>query len=108
MPNKEKVEKPLREYTEEYVKPKRKDRKEYMNKYYKLNKDKLLSKVLAKQTCSYCNRKVAHQQMQKHLQSQYCKTRRLHTIERLTAIKEHFQSKGLPIEDLQALITYAK
>ena len=92
----------------EYVEPKKKDRKAYMKDYYKTNKVTLLSKVLAKKECAYCGREVAHQQMLKHQQSQYCKTRRLHTVERLTEIQEHFKSKGLSTKDLEALITYAK
>ena len=93
----------LSEFTE--AEPKQ-DRKQYMNDYYKKNKEKVLAKVLAKEVCPYCDRKVAHQQMQKHKQSKYCKTRRCDTLQRMQEIREHFVETGIPGDDLEQIIKY--
>jgi hypothetical protein len=52
------------------------DRKTYMKEYYAKNKIEIIKKICEKEQCPYCNRSVAHQQVIKHQNTQYCKTRR--------------------------------
>ena len=97
-------EEPLSEFTEEEPK---KCRKQYSKKYYNDNKKELLSKMLVKEKCKYCDRNVAHQQMQKHQCTAYCKKRRFQTLDRLTDIRDHFKEKGIETENLEYIIKHA-
>ena len=51
-------------------------REEYNKKYYEENKDKINEKLAVKEECKYCFRKVSHQNLKKHMLSDYCMTRR--------------------------------
>ena len=53
------------------------DRKEYYKQYYKDHKETILQKAAKKETCEFCNRSVEHQNIFKHMKSQYCKNRRV-------------------------------
>ena len=53
------------------------DRKEYNKLYYSKNKDRVLSMLKKKVTCELCNRSVSHQNLKKHMQTEYCKSRQL-------------------------------
>lgn len=69
-----------------------KDRKAYMNEYYKTNKKKVLSSSLAKEICKYCERSVAHQQIQKHIHTEYCKKRRLQNMTILKEMQDKYKN----------------
>jgi hypothetical protein len=95
----------LSEFTE--AEPKQ-DRNQYMKDYYKNNKETILKKAMVKQECPHCNRMIAYQQMNKHQKTKYCKSRLIDTIERLNSIKEHFEEKGIPSDNLEYIIKYMK
>ena len=44
----------------------------YMKKYYEANKDKIKKQMFEKENCSFCNRQVNHQNMQRHKKSKLC------------------------------------
>jgi hypothetical protein len=95
----------LSEFTESEPKQ---NRNQYMKDYYKKNKDAILEKVMVKEQCPHCDRMIAHQQMAKHKKTKYCKSRLLDTIGRLNSIKEHFEEKGIPSDNLEYIIKYMK
>jgi hypothetical protein len=103
---KSKSNEPLSEFTED--EPTKQDRNQYMKDYYKNNKDTILKKAMVKQECKHCSRMVAYQQMEKHMKTKYCRSRLLDTVGRLNDIKEHFEEKGLPIENLEYIFKYMK
>lgn len=47
-------------------------RKEYNKKYYETKKDAIKKKLFTKEECPKCNRKVSHQNINKHQKSSYC------------------------------------
>lgn len=49
---------------------------EYMREYYLKNKEKIMNKLKEKCVCEYCDRRVCHQNMIKHKESDYCLRRR--------------------------------
>jgi hypothetical protein len=49
---------------------------EYMREYYLKNKERIINKLKEKCICEYCNRSVCHQNMIKHMESDYCLRRR--------------------------------
>lgn len=50
--------------------------KQYNKEYYENNKDEINKKISAKEICKYCNRSVRHDNLFKHMKSNYCKSRR--------------------------------
>jgi hypothetical protein len=55
---------------------------EYNKKYYAINKEIIMKKLLFKEKCKYCERSVNHQNLIKHMQSQLClKKRRIANAE---------------------------
>jgi hypothetical protein len=51
------------------------DRKEYNKKYYAEKKKEICQKLFVKVDCTLCGRTVTHQNMKKHMKSNYCKLR---------------------------------
>ena len=51
-------------------------RKEYNQKYYSENKQKILLTLSEKKKCPLCDKYIAHQNLYKHQQRSYCITRR--------------------------------
>lgn len=51
------------------------DRKEYNKKYYKEKKKEICDKLYVKVDCTLCGRTVTHQNMKKHMLTNYCKLR---------------------------------
>ena len=52
------------------------DRKAYNKKYYEEHGKEINEKLAVKEECKYCSRKVSHQNLKKHMLSDYCMTRR--------------------------------
>ena len=50
-------------------------RKEYNKKYYELNKDTIKAKLFTKVNCKLCNKLINYQNVKKHSESNYCKSR---------------------------------
>ena len=50
-------------------------RKEYNKKYYEKNKLNIAQKLYTKVTCELCGKTVSHQNMPKHIKSNYCTSR---------------------------------
>ncbi len=50
-------------------------RKEYNKKYYELNKDAIKAKLFTKVNCKLCNKLINYQNVKKHSESNYCKSR---------------------------------
>jgi hypothetical protein len=87
----------ISEYTvksEDEVKPKM-DRKEYMANYHKKNKEKITAKSMTKEKCKYCSREICHQELKKHHKTQYCRSRRMDTIDMLKTMKDHHRAMDL-------------
>ena len=57
--------------------------KEYNKKYYETNKLKIAEQIGKKEECEHCGRMVRHDNMTKHMKTEYCKNKRhmeLHPI----------------------------
>ncbi len=63
-------------------------RKQYNKKYYETNKSAIKAKLLAKVTCSLCNRTVNHQNLKRHQTTRLCLIHR---------IESESQTEQLPI-----------
>jgi len=50
-------------------------RKEYNKKYYEVNKETIKAKLFTKVQCKLCDKKINHQNIKKHTESNYCKSR---------------------------------
>ena len=50
-------------------------RKEYNKKYYELNKETIKAKLFTKVQCKLCDKMINHQNIKKHSESNYCKSR---------------------------------
>ena len=51
--------------------------KEYNKMYYQKNKARVLEMMKKKVTCELCGRSVAHQNLMKHMETDYCKSRKV-------------------------------
>eukprot|EP00981_Chlorochromonas_danica_P013243 scaffold5998_cov440-Ochromonas_danica.AAC.2 len=51
-------------------------RDEYNRQYYAKNKAKIDAKQSAKEECKHCGRSVRHENIWKHMKTDYCKRRR--------------------------------
>jgi hypothetical protein len=65
----------------------------YNEKYYAENKAKIEAKIGLKENCPHCDRCVRHQNIQKHIKSKYCKTRRLLKLELEQEAKTHLEKE---------------
>lgn len=50
--------------------------KQYNQIYYSKNKEKIFSKISKKEACPFCGREIRHDNMLKHIKSEYCQRRR--------------------------------
>ncbi len=50
--------------------------KEYNKKYYAANKLKIAEQIAKKEVCEHCGRMVRHDNMTKHMKTEYCKNKR--------------------------------
>ncbi len=50
--------------------------KQYNKEYYENNRDEINKKISSKEICKYCSRSVRHDNLFKHMKSNYCKSRR--------------------------------
>jgi len=49
---------------------------EYNKKYYEANKLKIAEQIAKKEECEHCGRMVRHDNMTKHMKTEYCKNKR--------------------------------
>ena len=86
----------------------KKDMKTYKKEYYQKNKEKITSKLYAKETCPCCSRKVSHQHMNDHQKTASCIKKKTATLQTLIYIKKELNSTDSYYDDLIAKIMNVK
>ena len=78
-------------------------RKQYNKKYYETNKSAIKAKLLAKVTCSLCNRTVNHQNLKRHQTTRLCLIHRIELEENTPQIIEEIDETTLLKQEIAEL-----